>query len=63
MVRTLVSSELLRGRAAGEEVSTMDVSTQTRSGSWRDEIVADYETQQARLNWLLGEDEDPEEFL
>ncbi len=63
MVRTLVSSELLRGRAAGEEVSTMDVSLQTRSGSWRDELAAHFEVQQARLSWLLGEDEDPEEFL
>jgi len=41
----------------------MDVTTQTRTASWRDEIVAHYETQQVRLTWLLGGDEDPEEYL
>lgn len=41
----------------------MDVSLQARNGSWRDELAADHETQQARLSWLLREDEDPEEFL
>jgi len=41
----------------------MDVSLQTRSRSWRDELAAHFETQQAQLSWLLGEDDDAEEFL
>ena len=43
----------------------MDVSvpTRLRTSSWRDQVAADYETQQARLSWVLDEDECQEEFL
>ncbi|WP_269144721.1 hypothetical protein [Georgenia wutianyii] len=44
-------------------MSTMDVTLETRTASWRDAIAAHYETQQVRLTWQLRGDDDPEEYL
>ncbi|WP_324650687.1 hypothetical protein [Georgenia sp. H159] len=43
----------------------MDVSALTRqiSGSWLEELAADYETSQARLSWILDSGDSSEEFI
>lgn len=55
------------GRPSGREtekiMSAAVTSVRKSHGSWREQLAAEYEDAQARLNWLIGDEDATEEFI